>query len=104
MEVRNAGIKKVLWQILVLNVLVAVGKAAWGLISGSTAMFADGIHSFTDGSGNIVALIAMVLLARRRKEPVPPPPSGAPAPGPVGPASTAPADAAADDADRRPHE
>lgn len=59
MEVRNAGIKKVLWQILVLNVLVAVGKAAWGLISGSTAMFADGIHSFTDGSGNIVALIAM---------------------------------------------
>ncbi len=52
----------------------------------------------------LVALIAMVLLARRRKEPVPPPPSGAPAPGPVGPASTAPADAAADDADRRPHE
>lgn len=59
MKVRNEGIKKVLWQILLLNVLVAVCKAAWGLISGSTAMFADGIHSFTDGSGNIVALIAM---------------------------------------------
>lgn len=59
MEQRSRGISKVLWQILALNVLVALGKVAWGLVSGSTAMFADGIHSFTDGSGNIVALIAM---------------------------------------------
>lgn len=59
MEARAKGINKVLWQILWLNILVAVGKVAWGLISGSTAMFADGIHSFTDGSGNVVALIAM---------------------------------------------
>lgn len=59
MEGRSAGISRVLWQILGLNVLVAVSKVIWGIISGSTAMFADGIHSFTDGSGNIVALIAM---------------------------------------------
>lgn len=59
METRSKGIGKVLWQILFLNVLVASGKVAWGLISGSTAMFADGIHSFTDASGNVVALIAM---------------------------------------------
>lgn len=59
MQARTQGINEVLWQILVLNILVAVGKVVWGLISGSTAMFADGIHSFTDGSGNIVALIAM---------------------------------------------
>ena len=59
MEARNAGINRVLWQILCLNLLVAICKASWGLLSGSTAMFADGIHSFTDGSGNIVALIAM---------------------------------------------
>jgi cation diffusion facilitator family transporter len=59
METRAAGINKVLWQILFLNILVAAGKVAWGLISGSTAMFADGIHSLTDGSGNVVALIAM---------------------------------------------
>lgn len=56
---RAAGISRVLWQILALNLVVSAGKVAWGLISGSTAMFADGIHSFTDGSGNIVALIAM---------------------------------------------
>lgn len=59
MQARAKGIGRVLWQILFLNLLVAAAKAAWGLISGSTAMLADGIHSFTDGSGNIVALIAM---------------------------------------------
>ena len=59
MEERTKGINNVLWQILALNILVAAGKVAWGIISGSTAMFADGIHSLTDGSGNIVALIAM---------------------------------------------
>lgn len=64
MEVRAKGISKVLWQILALNLLVATGKAAWGIISGSTAMFADGIHSFTDGSGNIVALIAMKVASK----------------------------------------
>lgn len=59
MQPRAEGINKVLWQILLLNLIVAVAKAVWGIISGSTAMLADGIHSFTDGSGNIVALVAM---------------------------------------------
>ncbi len=59
MQARAEGINRVLWQILFLNVIVASAKAAWGIVSGSTAMLADGIHSFTDGSGNIVALIAM---------------------------------------------
>ncbi|MBK5254986.1 MAG: cation transporter [Vicinamibacteria bacterium] len=59
MQARAEGISRVLWQILFLNLLVALGKASWGLVSGSTAMLADGIHSLTDGSGNIVALIAM---------------------------------------------
>ena len=59
MQAHANEISRVLWQILGLNLLVAAAKAAWGIISGSTAMLADGIHSFTDGSGNIVALIAM---------------------------------------------
>ena len=61
---RASGIKRVLWQILWLNLLVSAAKMAWGLISGSTAMFADGIHSLTDGSGNIVALIAMAVAGK----------------------------------------
>ena len=59
-EARSRGIKRVLWQILVLNVVVSAAKAIWGLVSGSTAMLADGIHSLTDASGNVVALVAMV--------------------------------------------
>jgi len=58
-EARSRGIQRVLWQILALNVGVAVAKAAWGLVSGSTAMFADGIHSLTDGASNVVALVAL---------------------------------------------
>ena len=61
---RSGGIKVVLWQILVLNIVVAVAKAAWGLISGSTAMFADGIHSLTDASSNVVALVAMAAAGK----------------------------------------
>ena len=58
-EQRTKGIAVVLWQILVLNIIVSAAKSAWGLISGSTAMFADGLHSLTDGSSNVVALIAI---------------------------------------------
>ena len=59
MKARTAGISRVLWQILFLNVVVAGAKAAWGILSGSTAMLADGSHSFTERVGNVVALIAM---------------------------------------------
>ncbi len=61
---RASGIKRVLWQILFLNVGVSIAKAAWGLVSGSTAMFADGIHSLTDASSNVVALVAMAAASR----------------------------------------
>ncbi len=63
-ETRSRGIKRVLWQILVLNVVVSIAKASWGLLSGSTAMFADGIHSLTDASSNVVALIAMTAASK----------------------------------------
>ncbi len=56
---RARGIGRVLWQILALNIGVSAAKSIWGLLSGSTAMFADGLHSLADGSGNVVALVAM---------------------------------------------
>jgi cation diffusion facilitator family transporter len=61
---RARGIKLVLWQILFLNLLVSVAKATWGVISGSSAMVADGIHSLTDSSSNIVALVAMAVASK----------------------------------------
>lgn len=53
-----------LWQILALNVVVAAAKTVWGLVSNSSAMFADGIHSLTDGASNVVALIAMTAASK----------------------------------------
>jgi len=67
-EARTRGIKRVLWQILILNVVVSAAKATWGLISGSTAMLADGIHSLTDASSNIVALVAMSVASKPMDE------------------------------------
>jgi cation diffusion facilitator family transporter len=61
---RSRGIKRVLWQILALNVFVALAKGAWGIISGSTAMLADGIHSLTDGASNAIALVAMTAASK----------------------------------------
>jgi cation diffusion facilitator family transporter len=43
---------------LLLNWLVAFGKIFVGLWSGALSITADGFHSLTDGSSNIVALIA----------------------------------------------
>ncbi|MBL8912784.1 MAG: cation transporter [Archangium sp.] len=58
-DARVGPIKRVLWLILIANWVVAAIKTALGLIADSTAMTADGLHSFIDGAGNIVALIAM---------------------------------------------
>ena len=56
---RHASVKKVLWWILGANWLVAGAKLVLGLIAGSTAMTADGMHSFIDGASNIIGLVAM---------------------------------------------
>ena len=61
---RVREIKKVLWVILGLNLLVAFAKLFWGLFSGSAAMTADGFHSMFDGTSNVVGLIGMTFAAR----------------------------------------
>jgi cation diffusion facilitator family transporter len=45
---RTRKIRQVLWGILVLNLGVSFAKTAWGFISGSVAMQADGFHSLFD--------------------------------------------------------
>jgi cation diffusion facilitator family transporter len=61
---RVGRIKFVLWVILVLNLGVALAKLAWGIVSSSVAMQADGFHSLFDGTSNIVGLIGMGFAAR----------------------------------------
>ena len=61
---RVKSIRRVLWVILLLNVGVALAKLAYGLISGSAAMQADGFHSLFDGASNVVGLVGMSFAAR----------------------------------------
>jgi cation diffusion facilitator family transporter len=53
----RAGVQRVLWITLVLNLAVSAGKVVVGLLSGSLAMVADGYHSLVDGSNNVIGLI-----------------------------------------------
>jgi cation diffusion facilitator family transporter len=53
----RAGVQRVLWVTLALNLGVSAGKIAVGLVSGSLAMVADGYHSLVDGSNNVIGLI-----------------------------------------------
>jgi cation diffusion facilitator family transporter len=61
---RIRSIKRVLWIILILNLGVALAKIAWGTITNSSAMQADGFHSIFDGASNVVGLVGMGLASR----------------------------------------
>lgn len=61
---RHREIRVVLLAVLALNMAVAVAKIAFGLISGSIAMVADGFQSTSDGLGNVIGLIGMAITAR----------------------------------------
>ncbi len=61
---RSAAVERVLWIVLLLNMAVAAAKFFFGLASGSTSMRADGIHSFFDGFGNVVGIIALSVASR----------------------------------------
>ncbi len=52
-------IKQVLWIILLANFLVALLKIIVGSLVGSSSITADGFHSLSDGSSNIVGLIGI---------------------------------------------
>ena len=60
-ESRYSEVRRVLVQILFLNIAVALAKIVYGQISGSISILSDGFHSLTDGASNIVALVAVRL-------------------------------------------
>ena len=57
-------VKKILWLILFLNLGVAIAKIIVGSLAQSASMVADGIHSVSDGTSNIVALIGLAVSAK----------------------------------------
>ena len=56
-EVTRAGVRRVLWLTLVLNVAVSLGKILVGRMTRSMAMEADGFHSLMDGANNVIGLV-----------------------------------------------
>lgn len=56
---RRRQITRVLVITLLLNVLVALGKLAYGYASGTISVMADGFHSLMDGTSNVIGLVAI---------------------------------------------
>ncbi len=61
---RFAKIKKVLIAILALNWAVAAVKIVYGLLITSHSITADGFHSLSDGTSNIIALIGIHIASQ----------------------------------------
>ena len=61
---RAAAIRRVLWQVLCLNLVVAAAKLIYGTLTGAISMVADGIHSLLDSSSNVIGLIGTAVAAR----------------------------------------
>ncbi|MFH1779310.1 MAG: cation diffusion facilitator family transporter [Candidatus Omnitrophota bacterium] len=61
---KYVSIRNILIWVLVLNLSVALAKIIYGHITNSLSMFADGLHSLSDGSSNIIGLIGIFIAAR----------------------------------------
>jgi cation diffusion facilitator family transporter len=61
---RTLAVRRVLLGILIANWAVAIAKLAVGFIARSAAVTGDGLHSFIDGSSNVIGLVAMSIAAR----------------------------------------
>ena len=56
---RYAAVSTVLFRVLLLNLVVAAAKIAFGYASGAISVLSDGFHSLTDGASNIVGLVGV---------------------------------------------
>lgn len=65
---RFRQINKVLWIVLILNFAVAACKLFYGSVINSASIMADGYHSFSDGSSNIIGLFGIWMASRPRDE------------------------------------
>lgn len=63
-----AAVRRVLLVTLLLNVVVALGKITYGYASHALAVRADGFHSLTDASNNLVGLVGVFIASRPADE------------------------------------
>jgi len=61
---RYTEVARVLTRVLLLNLLVAVAKIAFGYASGAISILSDGFHSLTDAASNVVGLVGVSAAGR----------------------------------------
>lgn len=61
MNEKMKQVKRVLWLVLFLNVIVSVGKIGLGLFTKSNSILADGFHSVADSTSNIIGLVGIAV-------------------------------------------
>jgi len=61
---RYAGVSRVLTRVLLLNLVVALAKIAFGYASGAISILSDGFHSLTDAASNVVGLVGVYAASR----------------------------------------
>ena len=61
---RYRAVNRVLVRVLLLNLLVAVAKLAFGYTSGAISILSDGFHSLTDAASNVVGLVGVRAAGR----------------------------------------
>ena len=58
---RYADVARVLLRVLLLNLVVALAKIAFGYASGAISILSDGFHSLTDTASNVVGLVGVEI-------------------------------------------
>lgn len=61
---QSRAVRRVLWLTLGLNVLVAGAKIVYGFWANSLSIRADGFHSLTDSTNNLIGIASIWLSAR----------------------------------------
>lgn len=56
---RYHEVSRVLVRVMVLNLMVALAKIAFGYTSGAISILSDGFHSLTDAASNVVGLVGI---------------------------------------------
>ncbi len=64
---RDSGSKRVVWAALIGNLLVAATKAGAAIVTGSSAMTSEAVHSFVD-TGNELLLLYGMRVAKKRAD------------------------------------
>ena len=64
MQSNYRQVKQVLWLILLANFIVALLKIVVGIAIRSTSMTADGFHSISDTTSNILGIIGIILASK----------------------------------------